>query len=215
MSKKIKVFTCEKCNNTFESRGKSVRFCSNSCRASVINKGRKPHNYDETKIRHCKICGKKLHHQAKTGYCAKHYYTDEYKELQTGRCKNNGGYRNGSGRGKSGWYEGYWCDSSWELAWIIYNLDHNIKFERNAKGFDYVYNGERFKYYPDFILENKFFVEIKGWEDEKTKSKMNQFKEKLIVLREKDLKEIFEYVICKYGKNFIYLYEKNTTKLKT
>ena len=48
-----------------------------------------------------------------------------------------GGKRHGSGRGKKGWYKGYWCDSSWELALVIYNLEHNIKFERN-KLFDFI-----------------------------------------------------------------------------
>ena len=28
------------------------------------------------------------------------------------------------GYGKHGWYKEYWCDSSWELAYVIYNLDY-------------------------------------------------------------------------------------------
>ncbi|MEI7942893.1 MAG: hypothetical protein WCH76_06985 [Candidatus Riflemargulisbacteria bacterium] len=43
----------------------------------------------------------------------------------------SGGYRRKSGRGKHGWYKGIWCDSSWELAWVMYHLDHGIPFERN------------------------------------------------------------------------------------
>ena len=39
-----------------------------------------------------------------------------------------GGKRHGSGRGKKGWYKGYYCDSTWELAWVIYQLDHGVKF---------------------------------------------------------------------------------------
>lgn len=27
-------------------------------------------------------------------------------------------------RGYKGWYKGIWCDSSWELAYVIFNLEH-------------------------------------------------------------------------------------------
>ena len=39
---------------------------------------------------------------------------------------NCGGLRPGSGRGKMGYYKGYYCRSSWELAWIVYQIEHNI-----------------------------------------------------------------------------------------
>ena len=68
-----------------------------------------------------------------------------------------GGLRKGSGRGKKGWYKGYWCDSSWELAWVIYNLDNNIKFERNNIGFEYVYKGKKRKYHPDFLISETYY----------------------------------------------------------
>ena len=57
----------------------------------------------------------------------------------------SGGLRKGSGRGKKGRYKGYWCDSSWELAWVIYNIEHNIKFDRNNVGFEYEYKGKKRK----------------------------------------------------------------------
>ena len=49
----------------------------------------------------------------------------------------SGGIKKGSSRGKSGWYKGYWCDSSYELAYLIYNLDNSTEVERNKKGFNY------------------------------------------------------------------------------
>jgi len=85
--------------------------------------------------------------------------------------ENGGGIRKGAGRGKSGWYKGYWCDSSWELAYVIYNLDHNIKFERNKLGFEYIYENKTHKYYPDFILEDGTYIEIKGYETDLTEIK--------------------------------------------
>jgi hypothetical protein len=123
----------------------------------------------------------------------------------------SGGLRKGSGRGKKGWYKGYWCDSSWELAWVIYNLDHNIKFERNIIGFEYEYKNQKRKYYPDFLITDTFY-EIKGRRsfeklDNENKEKIKQFKFNLTVLYERDMKPYISYVIDKYGKNYTNLYE--------
>ena len=125
--------------------------------------------------------------------------------------QNAGGIRQGAGYGKGGWYKGYWCDSTWELAWVIYHIDNNINFNRNKKGFDYVYQNTTNKYYPDFIID-EIYYEIKGRRcyddlDDKTKCKINQFNEKLIILYEDDIKKYLKYTISNYGKNFIELYE--------
>jgi hypothetical protein len=119
---------------------------------------------------------------------------------------NNGGYRKGSGRGKSGRYKGFWCDSSWELAYIIYNLEHNIYFERNKEKFSYMFNGKKFNFIPDFI-ENGQFVEIKGYYSKQWEAKLNDFPHKIKILYKSDMKKYFDYVIDKYGKDFIKLYE--------
>jgi len=49
------------------------------------------------------------------------------------------------------------------LAYVIYNLEHNILFERNKNGYSYVIGNKIRKYYPDFILSDGSFVEIKGY----------------------------------------------------
>lgn len=121
-----------------------------------------------------------------------------------------GGKRHGSGRGKQGWYKGYWCDSSWELAWVIYNLDHGIKFERYSGYFEYEFNGAKHKYYPDFIIEDGTIVEIKGAERLKQwKAKLEQFPQdkSLQVIGKNEIQKYLDYVIEKYGKDFIRLYE--------
>lgn len=74
-------------------------------------------------------------------------------------------------------------------------------------GFEYEYNNEKFKYYPDFILENGTYIEIKGYLDSKNKAKINQFKNKLIVIDKKTINTYLNYVINKYGKNFVELYK--------
>ena len=121
--------------------------------------------------------------------------------------KCSGGYREGSSRGKNGWYKGYWCDSSWELAWVIYNLEHGIKFERNKIGFEYIFKDKKSLFYPDFIVKGNY-VEIKNFNSKRLESKLEYFPHKIKVLYKKDLKNIFDYVIDKYGKNYIELYEK-------
>lgn len=146
-------------------------------------------------------------------FCSKEcYYNDTDFKF---RKKSSGGYRKGSGRGKSGWYKGIQCDSSYELAWVIYNIEHGIKFERNKEGFDYFFNEKKHRYYPDYYLpENDTYIEIKGFNTTQHQSKINQFHKKITVLYKKDLAYVFDYVIGKYGKNFIELYENNPHKLR-
>ena len=75
--------------------------------------------------------------------------------------QNLGGYIPSGGRGKKGWYKGYWCDSSWELAWIIYHLECGTIFTRNNEKFRYSYNGIAKNYIPDFLLASGEYVEVK------------------------------------------------------
>jgi hypothetical protein len=55
-------------------------------------------------------------------------------------------------------YEGIYFDSSWELAFWIWNKNHNIDIKRNTKGFKLT-NGSYC--YPDFIIDGQL-IEIKG-----------------------------------------------------
>jgi hypothetical protein len=136
------------------------------------------------------------------------------REKISNTCKANkksGGIRHGSGRGKKGTYKGYWCDSSYELAWVIYQIEHNIKFKRNTEKFIYFYNNLERKFIPDFIIDNTYY-EIKGYEDVKLKYKIKYFPYDLKVLYGSDLEYIFNYVVEKYGRNYISLYEDKIYK---
>ena len=122
--------------------------------------------------------------------------------------KCSGGLKEGSSRGKSGWYKGYWCDSSYELAWIIYQIDNNQKFERNKEGFEYTHLNETHKFYPDFILPDNSYVEIKNYKSELTDSKIENFPYKIkVIYKEEMMEKYLPYVISKYGKDFISLYD--------
>ena len=111
---------------------------------------------------------------------------------------------------KNGWYRGIWCDSSWQLAFVIYNLEHDIKFERNKEGFEYQHQGHKHTYFPDFIMEDGTYVQIKGVMSEKAKIKIETFKYPLIVIDPEGIKPYIKYAIQKYGKNFISLYQNVT-----
>jgi len=165
-------------------------------------------------IKKCPICEKEFDvylHNMNRIYCSKNcYLQDKHCSFRKKPC---GGIRKGSGRGKFGWYKGFWSDSSWELAWIIYNIDHNIIFKRNYKGFEYYFNNKKYNFYPDFIIDGKFY-EIKGYMDSKNKSKIKQFEDELIIIDKIGIKPFIEYVIKKYGKNYIELYEENPHKIK-
>ena len=116
-----------------------------------------------------------------------------------------GGYVQGSGRGKKGWYKGFFCDSSWELAYVIYCLEHNIDIKRNTEKRKYNWKGSVKNYIPDFIVNEKL-TEIKGFKSEEWLAKL-QSNPDIQVLYESDLKPILKYVEEKYSKDFIKLYE--------
>ena len=114
-----------------------------------------------------------------------------------------GGYRKGSGRGKKGWYKGIFCDSSWELAFVYFHLEHNLKIERCKETRTYIYNGVKHKYLPDFVTNNGIF-EIKGFVTKQSEEKSKQNPD-IKVLYYKDIKPYLEFVTNKFGKKF---YEK-------
>ena len=228
---------CEHCGKVMTEKFGSGRFCCRSCaNASHPKKSlesRKKLSLKMKKIaleRHlhlveaavakydqnpnyCKVCGKKLdykHRNRKT--CTKKCYSEYLSQKQKEAVVKAGGNLNKQGtRGnaKYGTYQGYHCDSSWELAFVIYCLDHKLNIKRNKKAFQYIYNGEKHNYYPDFILD-KTYIEIKNYN-----SNLVQAKAKYIpadidykILYRKDMKKYINYCENKYGKNFTEMYDR-------
>jgi len=100
---------------------------------------------------------------------------------------------NVNGRTKKINYNGTILDSSWELYFARWCDFENIKWEKNKKGFNYEWNGERI-YYPDFYLEDfDLYVEVKGYERERDKEKWKSV-QNLLVIKKKEIKEIKEGV---------------------
>ena len=119
-----------------------------------------------------------------------------------------GGYREGSGRSISGYYRGIFCGSTYELVFLIYCLDKNVSIKR----FNKQLKGESLTYIPDFIIDNKELIEIKGFDNKNITNKKielaKSFNYTIKVLYKEDLKPYFEYVQNTYKtKKFYELYD--------
>lgn len=112
-------------------------------------------------------------------------------------------------KAKHGYYMGIYCDSLWELCYIIYAKDNGINIVRNKKSFTYIYNNQEHLYFPDFYnLDTNTYIEIKGYKDKKAKSKQEQFPLELEVLEKSQMLPIIEYVKNTYTDDLESLYDK-------
>lgn len=230
---------CKQCGKEFEGNWTKTReseFCSRSCsnryssliKREEINKkvsektkgtiflnGKRVNNLElyNNNPKFCEVCGKKLSFELRklktcSPECARELRIEKWKASDY--AKIAGGMKDRGGRGKSGWWNGYYCASTYELVFTIYNLDHGVSFERNKESFSYEYKGKKHLYYPDYIIDGKFY-EVKGYWSELVDIKTAAVPGGVTVLYEDDLKYCFNYVSEKYlngGDQFQTLYEK-------
>lgn len=214
----------------------SGRFCSKQCANSRTNSGPKSKkvkslNASQIEIKThlkklaeeeynkdpklCPICGEKLPYSKRNRHtCGKKDCVGSYisfvKKAQMSNIGNNNLFRYGNY--KFGTYKGYECDSSWELAFVMYCLDHNIKITRNKTiSFPYVFNGSVHLYFPDYLIDTNQFIEIKNYISKKFKAKMDYFPSdfKLTIIGKSEIKKFIDYAKRTYGENFTELYDKN------
>lgn len=215
---------CIRCGKPYEleiseslyKRGKYRKHCSRSCanirhftdetnkkrRESVIRFQKGHPDLIHHKIYVCNECGKQFTTQTNEGgrkYCSS-YCRNAFMRRHI--YDNAGGYRIGSGRGKQGRYKGIHCDSSWELAFLVYNMDHNIPIQRCTDPITYNFEGKSHKYYPDFNVNGQL-IEIKGYKTKQWEAKLSAAKNKIITLYIQDIQIYLQYVRNKYGKNWI------------
>ena len=90
-------------------------------------------------------------------------------------------------------YNGYRFHSSWEVI-VAKFLDANeIAWSRKVTPAEYLWEGKKHLYFPDFYLPQlDVYVEVKGYEVKKDREKWNQFQQKLIVLKAKEIDSIVE-----------------------
>lgn len=227
---------CETCGKIMTEKFGSGRFCSRRCsntrthsdesKAKIARKAKLNASKQAATRRikdierymqnpnRCKNCGAILQYDMRERktcgeQCAKQLIGINSRNS----AQRKGGNNNVQGvRGTAhyGTYNGIHCDSSFELAFVIYCLEHDIKFERNTRGFNYIFNDENKKYFPDFII-NGTYIEIKNYWSEQVQAKIDCFPKNLILktFYKKDLKPCIQYCINKYGKNFTELYDRN------
>jgi hypothetical protein len=97
------------------------------------------------------------------------------------RGKNSNFYGKKPFHGKGDWYickdgSKAWMRSSWELKFAKYLDDNNIEWLYEPKSFPITYNGKEGTYSPDFFLINEnYYIEIKGWWRDDSYIKYNVF----------------------------------------
>lgn len=107
---------------------------------------------------------------------------------------------NKTGRGKKGWYKGFYCSSTYELAFVIYCIDNHINIQRYTGFYEYQYDNKTHRYYPDFIIDGCIY-EIKGFWTPQVSAKTASVTDKPIkVLYRDDMTDIFTYIKNTYGK---------------
>lgn len=198
---------CRYCQNKESPNKSGLTRHEKHCKSNpeyIPNTGRRPWLPGDPRCKHSEKTKEKI--RAKATGRAK---TEEAEKIRISKIQekaraSNGGYRQGSGRGKKGWYKGIFCDSSWELAYLIYCIDNNIEIRRNTEKRKYTFNGKIMTYIPDFVVDG-ICVEIKGYKTEQWLAKLEANTD-VKVLYEDDLKGIFDYVKDKYGAEYINLY---------
>lgn len=151
-----------------------------------------------SKLPKCAICQKPV--------SRKDYITCS-KKCHKILATNNAIHQRITGKGgHQGWYNGISCDSTWELAFLIYHLDHNVPIQRSKNVYTYNYKGVDHKYLPDFIVDGKE-VEIKGIVNEQTFAKLKAAPH-IILVDKHDIQPYLKYVKQTYKvKDLTTLYE--------
>lgn len=222
----LEKHVCETCGKVMIEKYGSGRFCSKSCASSKlqsIKSKAKISNSINSSIKFksaiksrrdtyikqyylspnlCKYCGKPLPYELRN----RNTCSDECLKIALSTPNNSP-----RPQFMFGTYKGIKCDSSWELAFLVYNFDMGILIERNKQHFDYTHKGVKHHYYPDFIINNIYY-EIKGRITDIDYSKFECFPKelKLVVITKTGIKSYIKYCKEKYGKNFCeILYDKN------
>lgn len=211
---------CSKCGALHDKKG---TFCSRKCansrvwtKQNKLNKARAAHSSqkvrDAAAKRRGKPAGEKVLRISKfCKNCGREFKVTpafNHKQYCTARCYHqvSGGYKKGSVRSYAGYYKGIRCDSTYELCWVIYNLDHGIVFKR----FEGFLEQSSVRYFPDFIIDSVIY-EIKNYRRESVDRKAaiaRQCGYDIVILYKEDLQYAFEYVETKYGtKHYQTLYD--------
>lgn len=228
------IIICPICNHKFTvkctindyKKGRYKKTCSRECahKLSVINtnlddknKNISKTNIDkysnikkEPKYRTCEYCGNLFEVYNNSKYCSKECSNKSRHEKlsMSAKARNLGGLNSPTTHKyyKKGIFNNIQCDSSWELAFLIYCKDHNIVVERNIKPLYYIFEGKQCKFYPDFIVNGEL-IEIKGYFDKRNIEKKKQ-NPQVRFIDKNGIKKYMNYTISTHGEDFIKMYNQ-------
>lgn len=152
----LSKFCSRKCSCTYSSkinRKERNKKISNSLTEFFENtpKAKKDSSKKNKEKRYCIICGVELTYeqvQNKNKTCSL-----KCGSQAANKTKQQNGtvfVENGQGRSRSGYWNNFFCNSTYELVYYIYMTEHGYKVERNKKAYEYEWNGVMRHYYPDF-----------------------------------------------------------------
>lgn len=227
---------CEKCGKIMTEIFGSGRFCSRTCANTRCHSEEtklkikesimlSPYAFcNELGRNVCNISAEKNHNEHLKQYnlhprtcmhCGKKIpYKLRHRKTCSDECFSSvvGGFREGTAKSyKYGTYQNISCDSSYELAFVVYCLEHSISFKRNVDVFPYMLDGVEHLYIPDFKIKDTY-IEVKGYHTDIVDAKAKSIPKdiKYIILYEQDLKPCIDYCVEKYGKKYWeVLYDKN------
>ena len=94
------------------------------------------------------------------------------------------------GRTKQVIVDGIKLQGQWEVDFYLWAKESGLDPQRPTTAFKYIWNGERW-YHPDFYIPSKnLYVEVKGYETDRDRAKWDQFPYKLIIIKEREIKQI-------------------------
>lgn len=162
-----------------------------------LGKTHNPESFDERRVdrveTECPTCGQALYVRPKelenghTRYCSLQCaYDDPNRSPQTKQAikkqletkRKNGNLAHNNAQGKREDLGGQYFRSTWEANYARYLNLQNIKWEYEPQTFEFepIKRGTRF-YTPDFYLSDEDrWVEVKGWFNQKSQTKIKRFK---------------------------------------
>lgn len=203
---------CSACGEPIEYEHKRRKFC-NKCEESYRSiKNNSVDTYNKNP-KLCAYCSNPISYEfRKNKYCSSECRYAALSKIQKSNFENGGlNHLTVKSRYKYGTYKGYSCDSSYELAFVIYNLDHNIEFSRNTSvSFEYIFNGVTHRFFPDFLVNDEY-IELKSWHSQASECKANSVPDniKFRILYTEDIKPYLDYALETYGPNWTKLYDRN------
>ena len=216
--------TCEYCGLSHEGAYGAGRFCNERCARGFSTKQKrqeislKAKNLLKGKRVGNAANGRSYPFYKKCKNCYERFQVNNWKESGVLYCSSicrkvgasvsisnatkgkSGGLRPGSGIGKRGWYEGVRCDSTYELAFVIKCKNEGITIERNLKYFTYGTKNRR--YYPDFLINGDYFVEVKGFVGADVEEKLDSVRAcgyKIFLVTKEEIIPLIKQIESKFG----------------